>query len=194
MNVGMTHLAIGPSSPYESQNASRVSLVSNLQHQRGITANQNGATPLSPLGPRAGPRGNHPPRRAPVINPNPRNVSGAPDPTAAAPTKGYAWAFPDEASPNERRGSSSGESSVGHPISRQNSYAASINSSIFTTDSTLPNGQKRFGDDGTHSYLLCLLVTNFDRCSYYSSSLHATPKRNGSSEYGPSFNTRRWQL
>jgi len=156
MNAGMTHLAISPSSPYDSQNTSRVSLVSNLQQQRGIaTLDQrpNGASPLSPLGPRAGPRANHPPRRAPVINPNPRSVSGMPDPMAAAPTKGYAWAFPDAPDPaDSRRGSSSGESSVGHSVpSRQNSFANSINSSIFTTDSTLPTGQKRL-DDGTRSY------------------------------------------
>lgn len=150
MNGGMAHLAISPGSPYDSQNASRVSLVSNLQQQRGITAGDqrpNGASPLSPLGPRAGVRTNHPPRRAPVINPNPRSVSGMPDPMAAAPTKGYAWAFPAEPE-LDRRGSSSGDSSVGHSMpSRQNSFAASINSSIFTTDSNLPNGQKRL-DDG----------------------------------------------
>ncbi|KAJ4287969.1 hypothetical protein N0V90_011984 [Kalmusia sp. IMI 367209] len=152
MNAGMTHLAISPGSPYESQNASRVSLVSNLQQQRGITAvdqRPNGASPLSPLGPRAGPRMSQggPPRRAPVINPNPRSVSGMPDPMAAAPTKGYAWAFPAEPE-IDRRGSSSGDSSVGHSMpSRQNSFAASINSSIFTTDSGLPTGQKRLDDD-----------------------------------------------
>ncbi|KAL1626959.1 hypothetical protein SLS54_002497 [Diplodia seriata] len=32
MNAGMTHLAISPSSPYESQNTSRVSLVSKIPH------------------------------------------------------------------------------------------------------------------------------------------------------------------
>ena len=157
MNVGMTHLTISPSSPYDSQNASRVSLVSNLQQQRGITVpdqRANGASPLSPLGPRTAPRVNPPPRRAPVITPNPRSVSGMPDPMAAAPTKGFAWAFPAELEPDERRGSSSGESSVERSTSRQNSYATSINSSIFTTDSNMPNGQKRFGEEGMHSYLL----------------------------------------
>jgi hypothetical protein len=152
MNAGMTHLAISPGSPYDSQNASRVSLVSNLQQQRGITAGEqrpNGTSPLSPLGPRTATRVNQPPRRAPVINPNPRSVSGMPDPMAAAPTKGYAWAFPAE--PEDRRGSSSGESSLGHSISRQNSFAASINSSIFTADSSMPSGQKRL-DDGTPPY------------------------------------------
>lgn len=153
MNGAMNHLAISPGSPYDSQNASRVSLVSNLQQQRGITAmdqRPNGTSPLSPLGPRAGVRTSHTPRRAPVINPNPRSVSGMPDPMAAAPTKGYAWAFPAEPE-LDRRGSSSGDSSIGHSMpSRQNSFATSINSSIFTTDSALPTGQKRL-DDGMYS-------------------------------------------
>lgn len=162
----MNHLAISPSSPYDSQNASRVSLVSNLQQQRGITSAEQrpiGTSPLSPTSMhRNTPRATHQPRQAPVINPNPRGVAGMPDPTASNPTKGFAWAFPDEVDPNERRGSSSGESSVAHSMSRQNSYAASINSSIYTADSAMPNGQKRFGDDGTHSYLDCPSSADFD--------------------------------
>ncbi|KAF2498608.1 hypothetical protein BU16DRAFT_300360 [Lophium mytilinum] len=157
MNVGMGHLAISPSSPYDSQNASRVSLVSNLQQQRGITNDPrpNAVSPLSPLGPRPGARPNQAPRRAPVINPNPRSVSGMPDPMAAAPTKGYAWAFPAEIDPEDRRGSSSGDSSGDiHKLSRQNSFATSVNSSVFTVESNLPPGQKRF-DDGTRpDYLI----------------------------------------
>jgi hypothetical protein len=41
-------------------------------------------------------------------------------------------------------------------MSRQNSYATSINSSIYTTDSNLPNGQRRFGEDDatTHHHSL----------------------------------------
>lgn len=149
MNVGMGHLQISPASPYDSTNTSRVSLVSNLQQQRGITNPVNGASPLSPSVRNSGIRANHPPRRAPVINPNPRSVSGMPDPMAAAPTKGYAWAFPAEFEPDDRRQSSSGESSAGnsHIPSRQNSFATSINSSIYTTDSQLPSGQKRL-DNG----------------------------------------------
>ncbi|CAN9305214.1 unnamed protein product [Alternaria alternata] len=115
VNVGMGHLTIHhPQSPYDSQNASRASLVQDLQQQRGITnpvTRPNGTSPLSPH--RAGPRASNPPRRAPVINPNPRSVSGMPDPMAAAPTKGFAWAFPaDDFDHEEKRTSSSGESSV----------------------------------------------------------------------------------
>lgn len=74
---------------------------------------------------------------------------GVPDPTAAKPTQGFAWAFPDSAIPEEeRRGSDSGESSTHNP-SRQNSFAASsVRSSIFSNDSHLPMGQRRFTEHG----------------------------------------------
>jgi hypothetical protein len=148
MGIGISHLAISPSSPYDSQNVSRTSLVSGLQQQRGIapSSQTNGAGPLSPLGNRTGLRPAAVPRRAPVIQPNPRSVSGMPDPTAAAPTKGFPWAFPDQDQlPDEQRRSSS--SSIEQRPSRQNSLAHSVNSSIFTTDSALlPPGQKRFSE------------------------------------------------
>jgi hypothetical protein len=152
----MGHLAISPSSPYESVNASRASLVSNLQQQRGIATDNRSSnpTPLSPVSQRSSVhRSNAAPRRAPVITPNPRAVSGMPDPTAAAPTKGFPWAFPDQEPSEERRDSSSGDSSMERSeMSRQNSYAASVNSSIYTADSTLPAGQKRFDDDLQHTH------------------------------------------
>lgn len=78
----------------------------------------------------------------------PQRYGGQPDPTAAKPTPGHAWAFPDEPIPEERRGSESGDSST-RGVSRTNSFAASsIRSSIFSTDSHLPIGQRRF-EDGT---------------------------------------------
>lgn len=177
MNAGMNHLAISPSSPYDSQNASRVSLVSNLQHQRGITnpeARHSGISPLSPLVRNGNPRVFHPPRQAPVITPNPRSVSGMPDPTAPAPTKGFAWAFPDDQRSESR---SSGESSIverSNVPSRQNSFATSINSSIYTTDSKLPSGQQHL-DDGTcsHLYYHVRLLT-LHRYGDNPPSLHAT--------------------
>ena len=171
MNSGLSHLNIGPASPYESQNASQVSLMSNLQHQRGITSSgpprASITVPVSPLSGRSSVRGNQAPRIAPVINPNPRGVSGMPDPTAAAPTKGYAWAFPDsrpdsEASSritesriaenriSENRLSESRLSESSSPersLSRQGSFAASINSSLYTAEANMPPGQRRF-DDG----------------------------------------------
>jgi hypothetical protein len=75
---------------------------------------------------------------------------------AAAPTKGFAWAFPgawDPSEDRERRHSSSGDSSMDRSNlpTRQNSIATSINSSIMTADSRMPHGQQRL-DDGMNSY------------------------------------------
>lgn len=127
-----------PQSPYESANTSQVSLAASLRRPNG--------QPISPLSGRSNPR-HAAPRIAPPIMPVGRGP-GVPDPTAAKPTQGFAWAFPDSAIPEETRGSDSGESSVGG-VSRQNSFAASsVRSSIFSTDSQMPGGQRRFGDDG----------------------------------------------
>ncbi|OQO04323.1 hypothetical protein B0A48_10934 [Cryoendolithus antarcticus] len=129
-----------PASPYESANTSQVSLAASLRRPNG--------GPMSPLSARSSMRGLPPTRQAPPIMPIVRG-SGAPNPTAAKPTVGHAWAFPEEAIPEERHtGSDSGESSVG--VSRTNSFAASsIRSSIFSTDSQMPHGQRRFDDDPT---------------------------------------------
>ena len=142
MHQGFGNLYINnPTSPYESANTSQVSLAASLRRP-------NGGPPLSPLNGRPGIR-SHPqaPRIAPPIV---GRTPGQPDPTAAKPTQGYAWAFPDtgHAIPEEGRGSESGDSSLGHGISRTNSLAASsIRSSIFSTESQMPVGQRRF-DDG----------------------------------------------
>jgi len=138
MHQGLNNLYInnnnnnnmGPNSPYESANTSQVSLAASLRRPNG--------QPMSPLSARSSVRGHPAPRIAPPIMPVGRGPD-VPDPTAAKPTQGYAWAFPDSVIPEERRGSDSGESSVDHNISRQNSFAASsIRSSIFSTDSQLP--------------------------------------------------------
>ena len=142
MHQGFGNLYINnPTSPYESANTSQVSLAASLRRP-------NGGPPLSPLNGRPAVR-SHPqaPRIAPPIV---GRTPGQPDPTAAKPTQGYAWAFPDtgHSIPEERRDSESGDSSLGPGISRTNSLAASsIRSSIFSTDSQMPVGQRRF-DDG----------------------------------------------
>ena len=132
-----------PASPYESANASQVSLAASLRRP-------NSGVPMSPLSGRSS-LNRVPMRVAPPIMPIARGP-GAPDPTAAKPTQGHAWAFPDQVIPEERRGSDS-ESSVG--VSRTNSFAASsIRSSIFSTDSSMPQGQRRF-DDGESRLRSC---------------------------------------
>ncbi|KAL1305704.1 hypothetical protein AAFC00_007294 [Neodothiora populina] len=149
-NLGLNNNNNNPTSPYDSQNTSQVSLAASLRRP-------NGQAPMSPLSGRNSLRGSHhPPRIAPPIVPNAR-VPGAPDPMAAKPTQGFPWAFPDSAIPEEqqRRGSSSDDSSIRRSVSRQNSFAASsIRSSIFSTDSALPAGQRRFDDDAqtTHHH------------------------------------------
>jgi hypothetical protein len=171
MNMGMGTLQISPSGPppYDhSQNVSRSSLVSNLAHQRGIAPDQrvSSSGPISPIGSRTnGLRPHVTPRRAPVINPNPRSISEMPNPTAENPTKGFPWAFPDSEPPNQQRHSSSGDSELEHRPSRQNSFAASINSSIYTNDSALPAGQKRFSEGWFPRARSCkALLTSQEKC------------------------------
>jgi len=142
MHTGFNNLYIqNPHSPYESTNNSQVSLAASLRRP-------NAGAPMSPLSGRSSLRGQPPMRVAPQIMPVARGP-GAPDPTAAKPTQGFAWAFPDGPIPEERRGSDSGESSIG--VSRTNSIAASsIRSSIFSTDSQMPHGQRRL-EDGVYA-------------------------------------------
>lgn len=149
MHQGFNSLYINnnPQSPYESANTSQVSLAASLRRPNGA--------PMSPMSARSSLSRNPAPRVAPPIMPVGR-MSGGPDPTAAKPTQGFAWAFPDSAIPEERRESDSGDSSVSRgDVSRTNSFArSSIHSSIFSTDSQMPPGQRRFddGDATTHHH------------------------------------------
>nr|POF12980.1 protein esc1 [Quercus suber] len=154
MHQGFSNMYINnsnniPGSPYEngSQNGSHTSLAQNLRRP-------GPGGPMSPLSGRSSLRGHPAPRIAPPIAPAGQRGAGA-DPTASRPTPGHAWAFPDEAIPEERRGSDSEESSFEHSVSRANSFAASsIRSSIFSNDSQMPQGQRRFddGDPQTHHH------------------------------------------
>ncbi|KAI9838608.1 MAG: hypothetical protein M1819_004922 [Sarea resinae] len=166
MNSGFGQLAITPSSPYGSTNASQASLVSSLQRERGIVGDQsrsNGVTVarvssnsnahLSPLG--RGPSENRrleTPRIAPPISSNPRAQYGLANPNAENPTTGFAYAFPDPA----LAGRSSSSDDADREFSRQGSLANSIGSSLYTNDSRLPAGQRRLDDDlpGVHHHQL----------------------------------------
>lgn len=135
MHQGMDKLALGPSSPYASANASQSSIVSGLNRERGIQINgyrgpRYGGGPLSPLGPRGERASFNPGRIAPPILENPRaEIYNAP-----APTAGQAYAFPD---PDARPGRPPST------FSRRNSFAESFTSSIITTESSrLPHGQQ----------------------------------------------------
>lgn len=134
------HVSNNTTSPYESRNTSQVSLAASLRRP-------NGQAQMSPLSARSSLRQSQSgPRVAPPIVGSVR-APGAPDPTASKPTQGFPWAFPDSTIPEEHqpRRESSSDSSVAQSMSRQNSFAASsIRSSIFSTDSHLPPGQRRF--------------------------------------------------
>lgn len=144
---GLTDMRLNnPTSPYESQNGSQVSLAASLRRP-------NNGNPLSPLSGRNSIRGGAGPRVAPPIVGASR-LPGGPDPMASKPTPGHAWAFPDDPIAEESRRESSSEESDRHSMSRTNSYAASsIRSSIFSNGEGLPYGQRRFDDDApTHHH------------------------------------------
>lgn len=138
INQNFSDMRLG-GSPYTSNNQSTSSIQSTLHAQR------NPRTPLdSVLGSRIS-NGYQPSAER---NPEPKTGRTAPAITgpatghiarAAEPTKGQAWAFPEEEMP--RMGGRFDDS-------RRSSVTESVASSQFTAESRLPPGQRRL-DDGT---------------------------------------------
>ena len=158
MNNGVGNLHIDGSSPYgANHDVSQSSLAMNLQRERGIQPNANGIrisrassnlgqpslSPLSPPLPGES-RQAYTSRHAPAIGTNPmKEVYNAEKPTAGQP-----YAFPD---PELSHRSSSGTTEdppppPGNVRSRRNSDHTSMTSSIFTSDSRMPQGQHMFDD------------------------------------------------
>jgi hypothetical protein len=154
-NFGDMRLA---SSPYASNNQSTTSLQSTLAQQR----NPGSAHPDRNSGPFRFSNGYQPTYQRLPDTPNLRHSRTAPTITGPAlgtiarapePTKGQAWAFPEEevqrmpsaARPSEEVGSSRQGTSF-YDDSRRNSLADSIASSQYTTESRLPAGQRRLED------------------------------------------------
>lgn len=160
MNQGMDRLALNPSSPYGSASASQVSIVSNLNRERGIRedhSKSNGYNParfsgpqsLSYLGSRVGePRAEYAGRRqAPAIMDNPQREIY----NAESPTRGLPYAFPD---PDARPPQADGIQRPSGQLERRGSAAESIGSSIWTTESNrLPPGQHELPQSMHHHSL-----------------------------------------
>jgi len=153
MNQGLHALALAPSSPYGSNNASQTSIVSSLQRERGIpgaggnrNSRHSNPPPLSPLGPRSLSGEYRTGRVAPPISSNPRSDIY----NALHPTAGQPYAFPDPELPVRTSGSGEETRDASAQFSRRGSLTTSVTSSIYTNDSRLPAGQRRL-EEGTKS-------------------------------------------
>ncbi|RDA89778.1 hypothetical protein CP533_4689 [Ophiocordyceps camponoti-saundersi (nom. inval.)] len=141
INQGFSDMRLG-GSPYTTNNQSTSSIQNTLHSQRnprpGFEALSmhrisNGYQPSADR------------------NPEPKTVKTAPAITgpatghiarAAEPTKGQAWAFPEEDMPRMGPGR--------YDDSRRSSITESVASSQFTTESRLPPGQRRLDDGSDH--------------------------------------------
>src|SRR3569833_131993 len=139
INQGFGEMRLG-SSPYASHNQSTTSIHSTLQQQRNprpgldnlaVHRISNGYQPSADRNPDGNPKVI---RTAPAITgPAISHIA-----RAAEPTKGQAWAFPEEEI--QRMPSAANQSLVD---SRRSSVADSIASSQYTSESRLPPGQRR---------------------------------------------------
>ncbi|XP_044714974.1 helix-loop-helix DNA-binding domain-containing protein [Hirsutella rhossiliensis] len=159
INQGFSDMRLG-GSPYTSNNQSTTSIQNTLHSQR------NPRPGLEALSVHRISNGYQP---SADRNPEPKTVKTAPAITgpatghiarAAEPTKGQAWAFPEEEIQR-----------VGPPglydDSRRSSITESIASSQFTTESRLPPGQRRL-EDGSEHGRLSHITTDFPPVHHHS--------------------------
>ncbi|TVY55494.1 Protein esc1 [Lachnellula cervina] len=145
-------------SPYTSNNQSTTSLQSSLAQQRNPGATErpvpgfrysDGFSPRSsrfsersdPLSPTKGILTSK--TAPPIHGPTAREIAEAPN---AIP--GQAWALDYNTGPEENQEPSRQGTSFFNDDSRRNSFADSIASSAYTTESRLPQGQRRFDEQG----------------------------------------------
>ncbi|KAM0254773.1 hypothetical protein ACHAQJ_006430 [Trichoderma viride] len=144
INQGFSDMRLG-GSPYTSNNQSSSSIQNTLHSQR------NPRPGLEALAVHRISNGYQPSAER---NPEPKVIRTAPTITgpttshiarAAEPTKGQAWAFPED--DVQRPGNNVVHNQSSYDVSRRSSITESIASSQFTTESRLPPGQRRL-DDG----------------------------------------------
>lgn len=144
INQGISDMRLGGGSPYTSNHPSTTSIQNTLHSQRNprpgldslsVHRISNGYQPSAERNPES--KGG---RTAPAITgPATGNIA-----RAAEPTKGQAWAFPEE---EIKRVGPQGP----YDDSRRSSITDSIASSQFTTESRLPPGQRRLDDSGEYA-------------------------------------------
>ncbi|KAH6627946.1 hypothetical protein F5144DRAFT_289074 [Chaetomium tenue] len=142
INQGFNDMRLG-NSPYASHNPSTTSIHTTLQQQRNLRAGldtlpvhriSNGYQPNNQRTPEGHPKTM---RIAPAITgPATGHIA-----RAAEPTKGQAWAFPEEDSQRVPPATNGTNGSLAG--SRRSSLAESFASSQYTTESRLPPGQRR---------------------------------------------------
>lgn len=142
INQGFNDMRLG-NSPYASHNPSTTSIHTTLQQQRNLRAGldtlpvhriSNGYQPNNQRTPEGHPKTM---RIAPAITgPATGHIA-----RAAEPTKGQAWAFPEEDSQRVPPATNGANGSLAG--SRRSSLAESFASSQYTTESRLPPGQRR---------------------------------------------------
>ncbi|KAI9829917.1 MAG: hypothetical protein M1826_005339 [Phylliscum demangeonii] len=93
------------------------------------------------------PNADLPTKGVPWAFPDPDGVG--PNPNAMKPTKGLPWAFPDPelAARPSSKSDHDGAGSRTASVRRDSIGAASVTSSLYTTDSRMPPGQRRFEDE-----------------------------------------------
>lgn len=162
-NFGNMQLA---NSPYGSANPSTTSLQSNLAQQRNPgSAHPDRNSGHGPFRLSSGYQpgfqrvpSDHPPQIASRIAPLITGPALGAIARAPEPTKGQAWAFPEEEiqrAPSAVRPSAENTDRNGTSFfddSRRNSYADSIASSQYTTESRLPPGQRRLEEGVPSEY------------------------------------------
>lgn len=157
INQGFNDMRIG-NSAYAAHNQSSTSIQNTLNTQRNprpgfenlpVHRISNGYQPNTERNPEATPKAI---RTAPAIT-GPATSTIA---RAAEPTKGQAWAFPEDDLP--RIGGANGGAFMD---SRRSSIADSLASSQFTSESRLPPGQRRLDEAGDYGHRLSSTSSEF---------------------------------